>query len=398
VNARDRSTAKNHGQATVILTLPPPVTGMTLVNQRIVAELQQRGTVTIINLSSGGAGRRRAWKLIRSIRHLGASLRVLKGSAGSGNLYLALNSGPAVALDIVLVTAARVRRRRVFFHHHSFRFINAPSRLLHTLYRIGGDRITDIALCNEMAAGLQRAYGRCAVRVVPNLIDPGEATPEGHRSPGPVRLGHLANLSLEKGVGRVIDAFRHSRAAGLPVELHLAGRFASDDARSLVEEARAEWPEAVFYHGFVSGAGKSDFYAGIDLFLYPTDYAVEAQPLVLLEALSAGVPVLTVDRGCIGSLAATAREGAVTLSTLDDFSERVTGLVRSFAAAPDGGDFARSNAAATATDVANQATAALTALVDEVLGLSHGAHPATRVPAGEPPSKLSDQGACMWDV
>ena len=359
-------------QATVILTLPPPVTGMTLVNQRIVAELQRRGTVTLINLSAGGAGRRRSWKIIRSVRHLGASLQVLTGTAGAGHLYLALNSGAAVVLDLVMVAAARVRQRRIFLHHHSFHFIDAPSRLLRTLYRIGGDRITDIVLCTEMASRLRRAYGRSDFRHVPNASDSGEPMSTMRPTSGPIRLGHLANLSLEKGVGRAVEAFEHARRAGLPVELHLAGRFATEEARGAVDEAVVRWPDAVFYHGFVSGPEKTGFYAMIDLFLYPTDYTVEAQPLVLLEALAAGVPVVTVDRGCIASLAAAAREGAVTLCPLSDFPKCLAAVVGSTRSdrSGEGSGLARRNAAATAAEFASRATVALDAIVDEVLGLA----------------------------
>src|SRR5690349_21466106 len=112
--------------ATVIATLPPPTTGMTRVTERMVAELRVRGQVEIVNLSAGGASRRRGWKLIRSLRQIGAAFRILAQPSRSGSLYLALNSGAAVALDVLVVAAARLRRRRVYLHHHSFRFIDAP--------------------------------------------------------------------------------------------------------------------------------------------------------------------------------------------------------------------------------------------------------------------------------
>lgn len=355
------------GHATAVLTLPPPVTGMTLVNQRFVAELQRRGTLTVINLSEGGAGRRRSWKFVRSLRHLRASVRVLFGAAGSGSLYLAINSGPAVTLDIVLVSAARIRRRPVYLHHHSFRFINSPSKLLRCLYRVGGDGITDIVLCQKMAAGLRLAYGRSQFRLVPNSVDSGQLTIASPRESGPIRLGHLSNLSLEKGVGRVIKAFEHAKECGLPVELHLAGRFATDDARSVVVRALSAWPGEVVHHGFIAGDEKRNFYAGLNFFLYPTDYIVEAQPLVLLEALSAGVPVITSDRGCIGDLAEEACEDAITLTGLETFSERVVEVVQAMIA-DQSHESRRQQASATAVDFANRASNALDVVVDEILG------------------------------
>ena len=79
----------------------------------------------------------------------------------------------------MLVAAARARGRRIYLHHHSFRFVDAPSPILRSLYRAGGDYVVDIVLCERMAEGLDRAYGARERRVAPNLVempaDPGGA-------------------------------------------------------------------------------------------------------------------------------------------------------------------------------------------------------------------------------
>lgn len=104
----DRGAASgNGGHATVVATLRPPATGMTRMTERLVTALVQRGDVRLINLSAGGAGRRRSCKAIRSARHLKASLRILAGQAGEGAIYVPLNSGLAVVLDVELAGAAR---------------------------------------------------------------------------------------------------------------------------------------------------------------------------------------------------------------------------------------------------------------------------------------------------
>lgn len=365
----------------VIATLPPPTTGMTRVTNRVVEELSLRGRVHVINLSAGGAARRRNWKAIRSIRQMSAALNVLLGRAGQGNIYIALNSGTAVLLDVLLVASARARRRQVFIHHHSFRYVDAPSPLLRTLYQVGGNNVVDIVLCTRMADSLNRAYGRTNARVVPNPVEIEVSDTSRERNWKAVRLGHLSNLSLEKGVGRAIESFGCARSNGIDVELHFAGPYASEDARKAVEGAMAAWPDSVFYYGRLDGKDKDSFYRSLDLFLYPTDYVVEAQPLVLLEALAAGVPVVTIDRGCIAGLADLSIGKSVRLCSLESFSEEVEQVALEISKAGSSQQTKdRLNAEDTANTFAAQGRPALTALVEEIMTAPSRSTRSTKVP------------------
>ena len=52
----------------------------------------------------------------------------------------------------------------------------------------------------------------------------------------------------------------------------------------------------------VSGASKDAFFRSIDVFLFPTRYKIEGQPLVILEAMSYGVPVVATSQGYCAEL------------------------------------------------------------------------------------------------
>ncbi len=321
----------------------------------------------MVNLSANDAANRPGWRVRLALRQVGASGRVLIGRAGSGCLYISVNSGTAALLDVPLVAAARIRRRKVFVHHHSFRYIDSPTRTMRLFYGLGGQYLTDIALCERMASGLANAYQRSDVRIVPNVVDLiGERL--GHVDGDVVQLGHLSNLSIEKGVGRVIDAFAKALGNGANVQLHLAGPYASEDARKAVESAVAKWPGSVFYHGPLYDQAKDEFYSKLDLFLYPTDYVVEAQPLVLLEALGAGVHVISVDRGCIGNLGDVASPDVVTIGSLEEFPDLVGQAVQRInGMSPAQREASRGKALNAAIRFEQGARRAFSALVDEIL-------------------------------
>src|SRR5207249_9975954 len=51
--------------------------------------------------------------------------------------------------------------------------------------------------------------------------------------------------------------------------------------------------------GVVKGDARFELMRDADLFVFPTYYPIEGQPTVLLEAMSAGLPVVTTDQGAI---------------------------------------------------------------------------------------------------
>jgi glycosyltransferase involved in cell wall biosynthesis len=97
----------------------------------------------------------------------------------------------------------------------------------------------------------------------------------------------LANFWPLKGYDVLIPAFRKLREAGCPVELHIAGR--GTDSRA----CRSMLADGIVTHGLLDKAG-------VRALLYQSDALVlasrsETQGLVLLEAMSTGIPVVATE-------------------------------------------------------------------------------------------------------
>jgi glycosyltransferase involved in cell wall biosynthesis len=67
----------------------------------------------------------------------------------------------------------------------------------------------------------------------------------------------------------------------------------------MIDAALGEFAGALDYRGRVLGDDKAKFYRDIDVFVFPTTYANEAQPIVVFEAKAAGKDVIAYDRACI---------------------------------------------------------------------------------------------------
>ncbi len=77
-------------------------------------------------------------------------------------------------------------------------------------------------------------------------------------------------------------------------ELRLVGPAAPEVEQRLRDEIGALPPGSarITLVGEIIGKDKDEQYRWADVFVYPTQYPPEGQPLVLLEALGAGLPVL----------------------------------------------------------------------------------------------------------
>ncbi len=119
--------------------------------------------------------------------------------------------------------------------------------------------------------------------------------------PVTVNILFLAHCTREKGFFAAIEAVRRAsrELAGrkLPLKLKLttAGNFVTDAERAEFDLLRQN-PEVaalVNHAGFVSGDEKLLLYREADLFLFPTCYLGENQPVNLIEAMAFGLPIIT---------------------------------------------------------------------------------------------------------
>jgi len=116
-----------------------------------------------------------------------------------------------------------------------------------------------------------------------------------------LRVLFLAHCTQEKGLFAAIESIqlanRQLAARGLPAKLELiaAGNFVTGEERAEFDRLRQDPVVAasVQHAGFVAGDRKHALYAEADLFLFPTRYLGENQPVNLIEAMAFGLPIVT---------------------------------------------------------------------------------------------------------
>lgn len=280
---------------------PPPVSGFTFATERLAGVLSATCRLEIVDTS--GAGKNGlAFHYVRAKRNLLAAARIVRHRRSHGIVYVACDGGLGIAYALLLAAAAKLSGQRFYLHHHSYAAIDAWNVLMATLLAICGARATHIVLASEMGQALVDRYRRpLSILALPNialLLPASENRPKAE-SGDFLTVGLLSNLCLEKGLETFLEIFRQARREGFPLRGILAGPAAGEPDRTLIAKAVAEFGGALEYRGAIYNDAKRTFYADIDVFLFPTRYANEAQPLVIFEALQSGRPVIVADRGCI---------------------------------------------------------------------------------------------------
>jgi glycosyltransferase involved in cell wall biosynthesis len=295
VAAADGDAGKVGKRLLVLATLPPPIHGQRVVNQFFHELLSRHACVRHVEIDSRETPASKVAGLARGIFSLWAGRSDAPACA-----YLSPLAGKGLVLSAVLAAVAKWLGYRVFVHHHSFAYVDHPALAMRLLCRVVGDGAEHICLGPAMVRGLRRRYGeQLRTIIISNaLLRPPRRRREA-RGCSLLRLGHLSNLTLEKGLGTVISSACLALEAGLDVELHIAGPATNKAATKVLEEARSLLGDRLRYHGPLYGSQKHEFFEQLDVFVYPTRYRHEAQPLVVLEALAHGVPVAATSRGCI---------------------------------------------------------------------------------------------------
>jgi glycosyltransferase involved in cell wall biosynthesis len=187
---------------------------------------------------------------------------------------------------------ARGLNKRVVLHYHSGEAGDHLARwgaLVHPWLRLAHE----IVVPSEYLRGVFAEHGYTA-RVIPNVVDLARFEYRERTPLGP-RLLSTRNLEPYYRVDLVIDAFARFRAVVPAATLTIAG-YGSEETR-LRRRATAAAGEAIRFVGKIDPAAMPRLCADHDIFVNAS--VVDNQPVSILEAFAAGLPVVSTPTGDI---------------------------------------------------------------------------------------------------
>lgn len=315
----------------LIGALPPPPTGQSVAFRTLVEGLAEEGApLRVVDLAERNTSRRDATAtpgraLTLGRRWLQAAAHCLRYRGGTLYLQLA-QSRVGLWRDLAFLRLARATGQRTVVHLHGGNYAGfhreLPPRRQRRLQRAlaAVERIIVLADCFRMDFAFVPGWEEKVV-VVPNGLPVAAAElppPPEPPAPGPARplqLLYLSNLLESKGYLELLEAMRilvHEE--NLPVRCHFAGAFltAPDSARYATPAAAeadfhrrvaaAGLEDHVAWLGPVSGEAKRRELDAADIFVLPTRYRNEGQPVAVIEAMAWGCAVVSTRHRAIPEL------------------------------------------------------------------------------------------------
>jgi glycosyltransferase involved in cell wall biosynthesis len=311
-------------------TFPPPLHGMSFINQALCERLLDQGVeIEILDTSPTSLKRDYLTRLSRGRRIIAAWSQLLKADNKRAKLYIALSGGWGQVYDILSLALARAKRMGRIIHHHSFAYLHHKRWLTSLLFFIAGRESIHILLCTDMEHLIRAKYGVHKTLLLSNLAF---SLPDiRSRERREVRaVGFLSNVTTEKGADEIIALAYSLHENMIPVRMIVAGPCLDSSLEKRLRSAEKDG--VLVWRGGVYGMDKTRFWREIDVFIFPTRYKNEAEPLVVLEALAAGLPVITYQRGCISEQVG---EAGIVIPADDDFIQSATSVLRAWKDTPE---------------------------------------------------------------
>ena len=280
----------------LILELPPPVHGMTYINEIINNDLENDDNYFIhpisLTKSIKETGKRNIRKLIRNIFIIGNAWKALL-QVPSKKVYLPLTHSTIGIIRDCLILLPALYKKKVF-HIHGFTIIKSweKSILFRLIFKILNKNAEFIVLCNEHQNQLKRLT-HSAIHIIPNCInEPKSYNRTIKSSLSSIKLLYISNISKNKGVFELINTLTTNKN----LHITIAGNIMDHEKQFF--KALKKYPKQCHYVGFADEQKKQILLNTHDIFVLPS-MLEEGAPVCLIEAMQAGLPIIATNKGCI---------------------------------------------------------------------------------------------------
>jgi len=292
-----------------LLHCPPPVHGSSIVGQSIKnsSKINNYFECRFINLlvskTINDTGKTGFFKIIRFIGVWNKLITELFKKKPD-LCYLALTAtGVAFYKDVLLIALLRFAQVKRIYHLHNKGIGQQHyNKINKFLYRFVFKDADVILLSNALYHDIKSFVPDSRVSICPNGIEDAfpDFVPRFIEIKSKIKIIFLSNLIESKGIFVLLDACSLLQQKDIDFECDFIGAEGNVSISEFNKKVnQLQLNSKVHFLGKKYGKEKNNIFANADIFAFPTYYSNECFPLVLLEAMSAGLPVVSTFEGGI---------------------------------------------------------------------------------------------------
>ena len=297
---------KPHPQILFLIQLPLPIHGASLMNKYIRESMliNTAFDCTYIDITTSKDLKHIGkFDLTKYLRTLLIYVDILKKllSRKCDACYITLSPhGPALLKDGIAVLLCKMFGTNIIIHLHGkgIKERADQSKIKKFLYKRVFKNTNVICLSNRLIHDISAVYNG-----KPCVLNYGipDASPTKKRPPCKyVKLLFLSNFVVSKGILVLIDALKILHERNVNFKCNLVGKefdISYPDMQNLINNYNLK--DQVSIVGAMYGKDKDEQFLKTDIMVFPTFYDNEAFPLVILEAMMHGLPVISTYEGGI---------------------------------------------------------------------------------------------------
>jgi glycosyltransferase involved in cell wall biosynthesis len=321
------------------IQLPPPVHGVSIINRLIYAsqKINQGFSTYLLEIKFSNRidqlrrlNIRKIYQFLKLILNLIRSIRSIRPDI----IYFSLMPvGKGLLRDLFFVLIIKWYKVTPVYHLHNkgiernskrwilrklYEFIFRDSYIIHLSRSLYDHEMSRLKLKNSK------------FRIIPNGISKFKHI-EAEKQNNAIKLLYLSNLFPQKGILDLIEIYNILVKRNPDIVLSVVGGFPYRKTHQQVIQLIRKYnlEDKILMKGPRYGRQKSREYNQADIFIYPTTFRQECFPLVILEAMQSGLPIIASDEGAISEIIDNGTNGIVLCNwTAESFSSEIEALIK----------------------------------------------------------------------
>ena len=304
-----------------IMQLPPPIHGVSYINSIIASSsiIKEEICISAINLSSSKSiSDLNSLKLSKFLKIAVLYTKCLFEfiARRPDAIYVSVTpTGNAFFRDALFIILARALSIRRIFHLHGkgISLTRKKSIVLDFIYRQVFKDAYIILLSDRLRYDIDGLVPPDRVAIVHNgVADAGKSHQKNVLNGGrPPRILFFSNLLVSKGIYITLQALSIVKSRGHTFYADFVGDWENESVRNEFNSrvVTGHISDNVIVHGPRYQKEKEEFFKNSDIFVLPT--MSDCFPLVLLEAMSFSLPIITTNQGAIEDIVIDGETGFI---------------------------------------------------------------------------------------